>query len=169
MRPISLSYFGARRLTAPEDRIDGSPAVPVGENSIGERFPSPAVAHRLNPPAWSPQAMTPYVAIALFDGRSYDIGFACRVALAVFLIMLSWSLLDEYVRQRWPIPTQLRRTAQEFIDTFARPLLSQQPSGPAIRSRMRYLPEREELEILNRAQSGTQLPQSLRSPAQRRI
>ena len=102
--------------------------------------------------------MTPYVAIALFDGRSYDIGFACRVALAVFLIMLSWSLLDEYVRQRWPIPTQLRRTAQEFIDTFARPLLSQQPSAPAIRSRLRYLPRREELEILIAPNPGRSYP-----------
>jgi hypothetical protein len=92
--------------------------------------------------------MTPSVAIALFDGRSYDIGFACRVALTVFLMLLSWSLLDEYVRQRWPIPAQLRQTAQEFIDTFARPLLSQQPGGPAIRSRLRYLPRHEELEIL---------------------
>jgi hypothetical protein len=82
------------------------------------------------------------------DGRRYDIGFACRVALAVFMIMLSWSVLDEYVLQTRPIPAHMRLTAQEFVDAFARPLLIQRSTGPPIRWRLRYLPRREELEIL---------------------
>ena len=92
------------------------------------------------------------------DGRTYDIGFAVRIGLAVFLVMLSWSLLEEYLRQTRPVPAPLRHHAQQFVDAFARPLLRQASTGPPIRSRLRYLPAREEVEILIAPSAGRRYP-----------
>jgi len=92
------------------------------------------------------------------DGRTYDIGFAVRIGLAVFLVMLSWSLLEEYLRQTRRVPAPLRYHAQQFVDAFARPLLRQSSTGPPIRSRLRYLPAREEVEILIAPSAGRRYP-----------
>ena len=92
------------------------------------------------------------------NGRTYDIGFAVRIGLAVFLVMLSWSLLEEYLRQTWRVPAPLRHHAQQFVDAFERPLLRQSSTGPPIRSRLRYLPAREEVEILIAPSAGRRYP-----------
>ena len=91
-------------------------------------------------------------------GRIYDIGFAARIGLAVFLIMLSWSLLDEYLRQTRRVPAPLRYHAQQFVDAFARPLVRQSSTGPPIRSRLRYRSVREEVEILIAPSAGRRYP-----------
>ena len=72
--------------------------------------------------------------------------------------MLSWSLLEEYLRQTRPVPAPMRHHAQQFVDAFARPLLRQSSTGPPIRSRLRYLPAREEVEILIAPSAGRRYP-----------
>ena len=109
---------------------------------------------RVTPPHWRDVLRRRATA----NGRTYDIGFAVRIGLAVFLVMLSWSLLEEYLRQTWRVPAPLRHHAQQFVEAFERPLLRQSSTGPPIRSRLRYLPAREEVEILIAPSAGRRYP-----------
>src|SRR5262245_42316207 len=92
------------------------------------------------------------------NGPRYDIEFAARIAAAVFLIMLPWSLLDEYVRRTRPVPAPLRGHAQCFVAAFARPLLTRSSTQPPISWRLRYLPARKEVEVLIAPGTGRRYP-----------
>ena len=92
------------------------------------------------------------------DRRTFDVGFAARVALVVFLALLSGSLADEYVRRTRTVPAPLRQQAERFVEAFARPLLRRPSAMPPIRTRLRYLPARDEVEILIAPGSGRRYP-----------
>jgi hypothetical protein len=97
-------------------------------------------------------------ATAWRDGRTYDTRFAVRVALAAFLMMLPWWLLDEYVRRTRPVRALLRFHAERFIDAFARPLLSRASGLPPISTQLRFLLTRQEVEILIAPVAGRRYP-----------
>jgi hypothetical protein len=92
------------------------------------------------------------------NGRIYDGRFAVRIGGAAFLILLPWLLLAEYVRRVRPVPAPLRSHANCFVSAFARPLLGRSSTLPPIQSRLRYLPAREEVEILIAPGSGRRYP-----------
>ena len=92
------------------------------------------------------------------EGRMSELGFAARIAVATFLIVLPWLVLDEYVGKTRPVPAPLRDYAQCFVSTFARPLLGRSSTLSPIRSRLRYLPASQEVEVLIAPGSGRRYP-----------
>jgi hypothetical protein len=92
------------------------------------------------------------------DRSRYDVGFASRIALAVFMILLSWSALDTYVEKTRPIPEAIRRAGERFIAFFAHPLSQPLSTQPPIRSRLRFVRQHEQLHVLIAPGAGRRYP-----------
>jgi hypothetical protein len=77
-----------------------------------------------------------------------DLRFAAIVALVVWILFLAWFLTESYLAAHHPIPADLRRLGDQFIQAFGVPLIQRRLDEPPIRARLRFVPERHELEIL---------------------
>jgi hypothetical protein len=86
-----------------------------------------------------------------------DTTFAWRVGLAVSLALFVCSVALTYIAPR-PVPPEMRRTGEEFISAFARPLIDPWCDVPPIKSRLRFVRHADQLEICLAPNGGRRYP-----------
>ncbi len=87
----------------------------------------------------------------------YDTTLAWRVGLAVSLALFVCCVAFTYVAPR-PVPPDMRRTGEEFVSAFARPLIDPWCDVPPIKSRLRFVRHADQLEIYIAPNGGRRYP-----------
>jgi hypothetical protein len=101
--------------------------------------------------------VVPVTAGAGADPSRYDVGLACRVGVAVSMLLFAFSRVETYVAER-RIPPEVRRAGEAFVHSFARPLIDPSAQAPPIRARLRWAAEKQQLEILIAPNGGRTYP-----------
>lgn len=84
--------------------------------------------------------------VAASDEPSIDVVFATVAgSLALLMFVLSAAALGPL--RTTPIPPVLERAGDDFVAAFARPLLDSSSKVPPIRTRLRFVPRKQQLEI----------------------
>jgi hypothetical protein len=87
----------------------------------------------------------------------HDTALAWRVGLAVSLALFVCCVALTYVAPR-PVPPDMRRTGDEFVNAFARPLIDPWCDVPPIKSRLRFVRHADQLEICLAPNGGRRYP-----------
>lgn len=90
------------------------------------------------------------------DRTLTDVPFAATIGAAVLLIML-FSAVAGSVAPR-PIPPSVRRAGENFVTVFARPLIDASSGVPPIRTRLRFVRRKQQLEIFIAPGPGHRYP-----------
>ncbi len=120
---------------------------------LSAQLPGTAVSRVQSPASAAASRPRP----GILQAAAFDVGFASRVGVGVWLLLLSLLLMDGYLAATRPVPDNLRRAGDEFVQAFARPLF-QHPSDVPIKARLRFVPDLQRLEILIAPSAGRRYP-----------
>jgi hypothetical protein len=103
------------------------------------------------------QRLAPAPVVVPAERSPDDVTFAVKIALAVFLMLLTCSAAAGYVAAR-SIPPVMQRAGEEFVSEFARPLIDPSSSAPPIAVRLRFVRHAQQLEISIAPGDGRRYP-----------
>ncbi len=116
---------------------------------LSAQLPGTAVSRVQSPASAAASKPRP----GILQAAAFDVGFASRVGVGVWLLLLSLLLMDGYLAATRPVPDNLRPTSLGCADQSAAPIRAR---SPAARNS-------------DRAERRTAIPESFRSPAKLRI
>ena len=130
-------------------------------------------------PGWQVCLATPLASTRAAPVRIYAVGasstmptsqFATRLAAVnhahvgwallcfTLILLLAWPLVETHLRARRALMDRMKRFGDRFIDEFERPLVRPDAAARPIKSRMRFIPDRERLDILLAPGDGRTYP-----------
>ena len=108
-------------------------------------------------PAAAPSATSHAVSAAPAAATQYDVGFAVTFGAAVSLMLLMISAVSSYAAGR-PIPPALQRAGEDFLRTFATPLVDPTSAVPPVAGHLRFIRRKQRLEIRIAPHGGRRYP-----------
>lgn len=87
----------------------------------------------------------------------YDVSFAVKFGAGVSLMLLMISAVASYAAGR-PVPPALQRAGEEFLTTFATPLVDPTSAVPPIAGRLRFVRRTKQLEVCIAPNGGRRYP-----------
>jgi hypothetical protein len=91
------------------------------------------------------------------SGSRLDTAFAAKAGGAVLVVLAISAAAARSVRRR-PIPPLMQRAGEQFVAAFERPLVDASSRVPPIRTRMRFVRRRQQLEIAIAPGPGRRYP-----------
>ena len=95
--------------------------------------------------------------------------WAVPLLVVVSGLVLIWIVAGRYIGERQASVDTMRGFGDKFISEFERPLFRRCASEPAVKSRLRFTPRRQTLEVLLAPADGRDLPQPLRPQKERGV
>jgi hypothetical protein len=87
----------------------------------------------------------------------YNMTIVWQVGVAVTLVLFACSIAARYVPDR-AIPPDMRRTGEQFVAAFARPLIDPSSDAAPIRARLRFVRRAQQLEVCIAPNAGRRYP-----------
>jgi len=144
----------SRRMFVPKShyqRLSADWQVCVARAAVKSQLLAPA------PAAVKSQLLAPAPVVASAERSPDDVQAAVKIAVAVWLMLLTGLAAAVLVAAR-PIPPVMQRAGQKFINEFARPLIDPSSRVPPIAVRLRFVRRAQHLEISIAPGEGRRYP-----------
>ena len=111
---------------------------------------------RINAVGAPPTMPTSQFATHLAAVNRAHVGWA--VLYFTLTLLLAWPLVETHLRARRALVDRMKRFGDRFIEEFERPLVRPDAAARPIKSRMRFIPDRERLDVLLAPSDGHTYP-----------